>query len=338
MKLALLLFNPRAEELGNQQSYPMMICIWRLKDGLHEKIEDVIGKSIGHDWPYAAPGWEPEADAKNWIDDVPHSELPEVRNGWTHGTPEKLSSLLVDHKLLRVERLGKWSKNDLVNNDERILELAQAKSPLSGVGRQNRHRFRASVTPRVGHSWNAVTASFLKFISFEPLWREQAEVYLEQFKEADVSVELIAFDVKHLVHAIFQAPFQNDALFSFFEIIVRKDGDIVQGMCGQYTWDGETCPPSADTLIHEIYGGVIHALIAIGSAVDENRYEQANVMHGFVPVLDWIDENKLVQRSLPAFRYSIRDFVTANPAYCAAISETFEQVAHFSRPRPSDGT
>ena len=69
----------------------------------------------------------------------------------------------------------------------------------------------------------------------------------------------------------------------------------------------------------------MHARVAIGSAVDETRYEQANAMHGFVPAFDWVEEDRSVHSSLPVSRYSIQDFVTANPIYSAAISAHTEK-------------
>lgn len=332
VRLALLIFQRRPGANESHPPFPMMICVWRIKDGLHNKIEEVIGQPIGQNWPYAALGWEPEADAKNWIDDAPFADFPEVSKGWSHGTPEKLSSLLPNYELQAVVRLGAWPGVDLINDDTRILEMAQATSPLHGAGRPSRHRFQTTVTPRIVPSWRRATASFLGFISFEPIWTEQVTAYLDQIVENDVSVELHAWDKKHLVFAIHQARFHDEAMYSFFEIAIRKDGKILRAMRGMYVWDGETCPSSPDAVIHHIYGGIMHARVAIGSAVDDTRYEPANGLHGFVPAFDWLEEDGSVRSSPSIRRYSLQDFVTTNPVYSAAVSATLEQVG----PLPTD--
>ncbi|UIK01714.1 endonuclease NucS (plasmid) [Rhizobium leguminosarum] len=326
VRLAVLLFERRLDASIALTPYPMMICVWRIKDGLYEKIEDVIGKPIGHDLPYAAPGWEPEADAKNWIDDAPFTSFPEVSVGWTHGTPEKLSSLVPNYDLQRIERIGDWPKVDLINDDETILEMAQATSPLRGSGRLSRHRFQVTVSPRFGPSWRLATASFLEFIAFEKSWVDQAQDFIDQIVEDDVAVELHAFDKKHLIFAIHQARFHYETMFSFFEIAVRKGDAIVSGMCGQYSWDGTTCPSDADAVIHEIYGGIMHARVAIGSAVDDHRYEKGLALHGFVPVFDWVKDDRISHSSLPATRYPLQSFVAANPAYSSKVSAALERV------------
>ncbi len=168
--------------------------------------------------------------------------------------------------------------------------------------------------------------AFLTFISFEPLWREQAKTYLEQAFDNSVSVELHAFDKRHLVYAIHQAQFHETAALGFFEIILRRGGKIFGGMRGEYTWDGATCPTSAEGTIDEIYGSILFARLSFGSAVDNARYEHAYPIHGFVPAVDLLDENGSVHRSAPHHRYSIRDFVIANPEYSAAISVALESI------------
>lgn len=326
VRLALLVFQRSPEADTSHTPYAMMICVWRIKDGLHDKIEEVIGKPIGQDWPYAAPGWEPEADAKNWIDDAPFTDFPEVGKGWRHGTPEKLSSLLPNYGLQQIVRLGEWPKNDLINNDKRILDMAQATSPLLGAGRPSRHRFHTMATPRLMPSWRAATASFLDFISFEEFWREQAASYLDQIVESDVSVELHAWDKKHLVYAIHQARFHEEAMYSFFQIVIRRNGTAVRALRGLYVWDGKTCPTSATALIHGVYGGIMHSRIAIGSAIDDTRYELANGLHGFIPTIDRLEADGSVHSSHSIARNSLRDFVTANSSYCAEVSAALEQV------------
>ncbi|MBY5867833.1 endonuclease NucS domain-containing protein [Rhizobium leguminosarum] len=325
VRLALLLFDPRSPATEHA-CYPMMICIWRVGDGFHEAIEQLIGKPIGEDWPYVRPGWELEADAKNWIADVTTRELPEVARGWTHGTPEKLSALLPNYNLANVERVGDWPRIEIINDDAQILAGALAASPLGGAERLSRHSFRATVTPAIAPSWQKAVDAFLAFISFEPAWQEQAKAYIDRIASSELSVELHAYDKKHLVYAIHQARFHSDTMVSYFEIVVSSGGKIVQGIRGDYAWDGQTCPRSAEGLVNEVYGGIMHARLAIQSAVDDARYDQAYAMHGFVPRFAWIGADDPSDRTATSSHHSIADFVGANARYCAAISATLEKV------------
>lgn len=331
VRLALLLFEPIHLREG-RSPYPMVICVWRVPDSLHDQIEAVIRMPIGEDFPYVAPGWELESDAKNWIGDVPYGQLPEVANGWTHGTPEKLHALQSTYSLSRVERIGDWPKLEFINDDSRILKAALAASPLGGSERPNRHSFRATVTPAVATSWKMAIDGFLAFIAFEPVWQEAADEYLKLLSDSDVSIELHAFDKKHLIYAIHQARFHDKTMLSYFEIIVRAGDDIFNGLHGYYTWDGKTCPIEAEKTINQIYGDLIWARLSIGSAVDDARYELANELHGVLPVVDWLDETGIVHSGLPPFRYSILDFVAANPQYSQQVSEVLEQFG----PLPTD--
>ncbi|MGB5777678.1 MAG: endonuclease NucS domain-containing protein [Allopontixanthobacter sediminis] len=332
VRLALLLFEPRDLPREEPALHPMAICVWRVQDGLHDRIEAVTGKRIGHNFPYPAPGWEPEADAKEWIGDVPHDELQEFANGWTHGTPEKLHALLAGHALGRVERVGDWPKLEFINDDVRLLRAALAASPLGGSERPNRHSYRATVTPAVAISWNLATDAFLEFIGFEPVWQQAARAFLEMLSGSNVSVELHAFDKKHLAYAIHQVQSHHETMLGYFEIVARAGETALSGLHGYYTWDGKTCPTDAGATLDQIYGDVAWARLSMESAVDEARYERANELHGFLPVVDRLDETGMIHSGLPPFRHSLQDFLAANPGYCREVSDILQQIG----PLPTD--
>jgi hypothetical protein len=326
VRLAVLLFEPILPHSSGRMPYPMMVCVWRVPDGRYDQIEAVIGTPIGSEFPYAAPGWEPESDAKYWILDLPPQEIPEVAAGWTHGTPEKLHALQPNYRLSSVERVGDWPKLEFINDDEQILTSALAASPLGGTERANRHSYKVTVTPRVVSSWQMAVNGFLAFIAFEPTWHSAAETYLKSLVGHDVSVELHAFDKKHLVYAIHQARFHEDAMLGYFEIIVSKDGAVSNALRGYYTWDGETCPADAEKAIEQIYGTVTWARLSIGSAVDDRRYEAGNALHGILPVVDWLDESGIWHDGPPPMRRELKDFVAANYDYCRQVSEVLERM------------
>lgn len=325
VRLALLCFEPRPSLTDDRPTCPMVVCVWRITDGLYDRIEAATGKPIGSDFPYVAPGWEPEADAKDWIGDVPHAELPEYAQGWTHGTSEKLHALEVNYSLSRVIRVGDWPRRELINDDAGILKAALAISPLGGSERVNRHIYRAIVNPKIASSWSRAVAAFLDFIAFEPSWVEAARDYLALLDGADINVELHAFDKKHFHYAIHQARVQDEAMLGYFEIICRAGNDIFNALEGYYSWDGKTCPDDAEATILATYGSLIWARLAMENAVDQQRYEVANSLHGFVPVIDWLDETGTTTSGPPAYRYTLQHFVAANPAYCAQISAILER-------------
>jgi hypothetical protein len=328
VRLALLSFEREGPTgLGSMQ-FPMVICVWRVPDGEHDKIEAVIGQVIGSDVPYAARGWEPEADAKDWISHVTYAEVPEFSSSWTHGTPEKVASLLPSYTLSKVDRIGDWPAHELINDDARILEAALARSPGGGMGRANRHQFSVTIRPGMANSWRVSVDAFLEFISFEPVWREQAQAFLEQSIELDTTVQLQAFDQRHIIYAIHQARARGDAALSWFEAVVWKDGKVVEALRGDYAWDGKTCPTSAAATIVSVYGSLIFARLSFMSAVDDARYEIAHQLHGFAPIYGWIKDGA-IHRSSGAFPQSIKDFVAAQPVYCAAISAELESVGPF---------
>jgi hypothetical protein len=325
VRLALLLFEPKTDLAPCRPTCPMVVCVWRITDGLHDRIEAVTGKPIGSDFPYVAPGWEPEADAKDWIGDVPHAELPEFAQGWTHGTSEKLHAVDVNYNLTRVIRVGDWPRLEIINDNASLLKAAMATTPLGGSERANRHSFRANVTPKTNSSWSMAAGAFLDFIAFEPSWAQAARDYLAQLESADISVELHAFDKKHFHYAVHQARVHDHTMLGCFEIICRAGDHVFNGLHGYYTWDGKTCPDDAEATIAGTYGDVVWASLAMQSAVDQGRYEVANALHGFVPVVDWLDETGTVTGGPPGYRYSLQDFVAANPVYCAQVSAILER-------------
>src|SRR3546814_11863034 len=99
---------------------------------------------------------------------------------------------------------------------------------------------------------------------------------------------------------------------------------------GYYTWDGATCPDDAEPAINQVYGDVVWARLSMQSAVDQRRYETANALHGFLPVVDWLDETGSLNAGPQDFRYSLQDFVTANSAYCDEGSAVLEKIVDLS--------
>jgi|TARA_Y100000815_G_scaffold245846_1_gene244997 hypothetical protein len=325
VRLALLLFKPKGILPEGRPPYPMFICVWRVPDEKYDQIETVIGKPIGGGFPYVAPGWEPEADAKNWLDDAPYAEYPEVANGWTHGTSEKLHSVQQNYEIERVERLGDWPKLEFINDDARIVKAALAASPLGGSERANRYSYRATITPAVASSWGTAVDAFLEFIAFEPSWHEAAEKYLGAFAGTDLKVELHAFDKKHLVFAIHQAQAHAETMTGYFEIIVRNGETVIGGLFGEYTWDGKTRPTDPETVINEIYGDVVRARLSMHSAVDNSRYEKANELHGFIPVINLLEEDTMYGGP-PPYRKSLQEFVASNGEYSRGLSKVLESI------------
>ncbi|MBO1022601.1 DUF91 domain-containing protein [Methylobacterium sp. SD274] len=323
VQMAAILFEPKKS--SHAKVYPILVCVWRLSDGFQEKIENIIGRAIGECYPYAAPGWEPETDSMDWITTLGSAAPSDYTFEWTHGTSEKVAALLTDFDLVNIKRIGNWPKYHAIKDDTEILEAILAQSPIGGSGRANRYSFRMEARPSIEASWRLVVNAFLKFVSFDPIWHEKAQAFLNGEFDDNSVVKFVAHDVRHVLYLIHQARFRKDAKLSFFEIIVYKNTKITAGLLGEYSWDGRTCPASAERVIETVYGNVIWARIAMGSAVDHKRYDDAFLLHGFLPAFTWI-EHGVAYVGDPEVRYSIQDFVKRNTEYCTSVANLLESV------------
>jgi hypothetical protein len=321
MRLALLLLEPGMELDAGRSPFAVVECVWRAPDARISDIEQVTDEPIGSGFPYAAQGWDAELDALGWIDDV----LGEVggESGFSHATSESLRNMLGAYRVAGIERVGDWPKLEFINGDDRIMDAVLSRSPLGGSERQNRHSFDALVTPAVQPSWRAAVSAFLAFISFEPVWRDEAEGFLDGIPDT-YEVHLHAFDKKHFFYAVHQARARPESMLSYFTIEVTLEGAFISSMVGYYRWDGATVPSDAREAIETVYGSLHWGRLAIGSAVDDQRYEAALALHGFTPDVDvFVSEDDLVERG-GVEPGGTKAFVEAHPAYAQRVSELLE--------------
>jgi hypothetical protein len=328
MRLALLLLEPKRKLEAGRSPFAVVVCVWRAPDAHLSEIERVTGSPLGSGFPYAASGWEAELDAVGWIDDV----FEEIAGpfGFNYVTSESLRNLLAVYHVARLERLGDWPKLEFINDQDRIIEAVLARSPLGGSERPNRYSYEENASPAIVPSWRLTVEGFLRFINFEPVWRDQADAFLEAIP-AHYDVHLHAFDKKHLFYAIHQARAHPETMLSFFTITVTIEGEFVTGMVGFYEWDGRTCPADARKAIESVYGSTTWAVLSADNAVDDRRYEAALPLHGFTPQVDvFVSEDDLAQRGVEPG--GPRDFVKANEAYAREVSEIMESLG----PLPTD--
>jgi hypothetical protein len=319
VRMALLRFKT-PQVAGGRDPFCLVIAVWRVRPEDAHSIEAVTGKPIGTDFPYVAPGWEAESDAKDWIADVCHPEAPEASLGWSHATSESLRSSLADCRLEGVDRIGDWPRLEFINDDASILGQVLAGSPLRGADRQDRYTFVDRLTPKVRSSWRKSTRAFGDFLGFAPMWRDAIASLLEPLEETDCAVELQARDGRHLMYAIWRALDGTTVTYAFAEAVVIEDGKPVDGVRGGYSWDGRTCPADPVEVLTAVYGSEADAVWAFGSAVDDNRYESALALHGFRPFVARLEQGRwAVEEEAYPIR-SIADFVKANPAYVAALA------------------
>lgn len=320
MRLALLLLEPQRKLEAGRSPFAVVACVWRAPDARLSEIETVTGKPIGSGFPYATTGWDAELDAMGWIDDV-FEDIPGPF-GFNYATSESLHNMLAVYHVARLERLGDWPKLEFINNQDRIVEAVLARSPLGGSERANRHSYEETATPALVPSWRLAVDGFLRFIDFEPIWRDQAESFLEAIP-AHYDVHMHAFDKKHFFYAIHQARAHSETMLSFFTITVTTEGAFVTSMVGFYEWDGRTCPADARAAIESVYGSTIWAVLSTGSAVDDRRYEAALPLHGYTPQVDvFVSEDDLDQRGF--MLGGPKNFVEANVAYARDVSEMLE--------------
>lgn len=321
VRLALLKFAASAPAPLDRDPFALVVCVWRLRQEEHAQVAAVTGKPIGADFPYMAPGWEAEADAKDWIADTCHPDAPETCQGWGHATSESLRASFSDYRLEGVERIGDWPRLEFINDDDAILEQVLAGSPVRGSHRQDRYTFTDTLTPKVRSSWKLGTKAFLDFARFEPRWSEPLRSFIATLDGRDVPVRLEVRDLRHLMYALWQAHTRPNLTTSYAGVAVDERGPQPSGIRCGYSWDGLTCPSDPGVALAAVYGNASDAAHAFGSAVDENRYDLAFKLHGFRPFIATLEDGKWV---VPAEEFPIRsinEFASANPAYVETLAK-----------------
>lgn len=321
VRLALLKFAASAPVPVDRDPFALVVCVWRLRQEEHAQVEAVTGKPIGTDFPYFAPGWEAEADAKDWIADACHPDVPEVCQGWGHATSESLRASFSDYRLEGVERIGDWPRLEFINDDDAILEQVLAGSPVRGSQRQDRYTFTDTLTPKVRSSWDRGTRAFLDFSAFEPAWSAPLRAFIATLDGKDIAVRLEARDLRHLMYALWQAHTRPNLISSYAGVVVDQGGPRSSGIRCGYSWDGETCPLDPETALAAVYETASNAAHAFGSAVDEKRYELALELHGFRPFVATLEDGEWVAPASAFPIRSINDFAQANPAYVEALAK-----------------
>jgi len=61
------------------------------------------------------------------------------------------------------------------------------------------------------------------------------------------------------------------------------------------------------------------------SAVDNSRYEKANELHGFIPVINLLEEDTMYGGP-PPYRKSLQEFVASNGEYSRGLSKVLESI------------
>lgn len=320
VRMALLRFRAPWATTEERDPFCLVVAVWRMRDEEHAAVEAVIAKPIGQDFPYVAPGWEAESDAKDWIADVCHPDVPEAASGWSHATSESLRASLADCHLEGVDRIGDWPRLELINDNASILEQVLAGSPLRGAERPDRYTFSDRLNPKVESSWRKGTQAFLGFLDFAPAWRDAVEALLAPLERTDCAVTLEARDGRHLMYAIWRAVDGSSVTHASAQVLVHVDGELVDGLRAGYSWDGVTCPPDPARALATIYGDVGHAVLAFGSAVDEKRYESALPLHGFRPYFARLEAGRWTVDETAYPVRSISDFAKAKPRYVQALA------------------
>lgn len=198
--------------------------------------------------------------------------------------------------------------------------------------------FHEIVSTGNSKSLSASIASFLDFIAFVPHWQDKARAYMEtalQCPEVN-RIELHGFHKRHFFYALYQATEHPNAEISHFSIELRdRDNSRIGALFGTWSWDG-TCPTDALAAIEKVYGDKRWAVLSLISAVDENPYSDAPLMHGFHPIVavfEPLGDGRLgiadIQPSLgpswtPLTVMPLRAFVDAHRAYVAQIAELFK--------------
>lgn len=324
-------------------SFRAVMCLWRIQPRDYEVLENKMGESIGHLFPYAYPGWEAECDCLSWLADETAQDCTIFYSAESErGTPEKVLSISRSHNLVQIDRLGDWPQLEIVNTFERILSQLTAVAGLTGTPRRNRHHFNGTASPQFLPSWAKTRDEFIDFLKGVPQWQSFVrEVCSELENLPDVRVTFSAFDKNHFFYALHQCTEHSEVALSSFSIVAHREDDIIFVGEGSWEWDGSNNFGEAKLEIEKVFGTTIGAVLAAYSAVDKNRYEAAYFAHGFRPyirILESIDDGNQswadVLRS-PKAHLSLSDFVRHHSDYVNEVSRELSRVGDLPTSPPT---
>lgn len=324
VRAALLKLDPAA---NTDHPFIAIGCVWRIRFGDHDVVENVIGAPIGHLEPYAFPGWEAETDTLFWLADDPYPADCFSTTEAMRGTPEKIANYLRGYACVGSERFGDWPATDLINTDAQILAQLSARSGLTSSPLANRYIFEQVVQRRFAPSWRSGVEAFRRFIAFEPIWADAARRHLERVVDQRAVVTLQATDHRNPFFLLHQARAHPEAEGSKFQFVVTIDDKRVGGLVGGWTWDGRTHPTDPESDMARAYGSLAWAVGSCYSAVDETRYEEALYDMGFrAYVLSFVvgDDGRAVTTWVAGQKgQDLQTFVSANRKYVEGVAHVF---------------
>lgn len=284
---AAVLLKPKVNSKLESSLRRSIVCLWRIHDGHHASVEEICGFKSGHLYPYAFPGWELECDVLSWL----ASENTQLGFPGTaeeqRGSAEKVDNLLERWEPYTLVHLGRFSNGRTLNDAERVVQLLRGQHSRLPLGRRSPRSLNDTVVSTQARSWTSATTIFLEFIQDVPEWHEAARSFIASFTNTGEAVWLSirASKKKHVFYAIYQAREHAKAALSWFELVAQNgQGDFVDGLIGDWAWDG-TCPNDAISAAKQVYGSVDWARLSLFSAVDTQSYADAILMHGFIPLV-----------------------------------------------------
>lgn len=284
---AAVLLKPKVDSALESSLRRSIVCLWRIHDGHHASVEKTCGFKSGHLYPYAFPGWELECDVLYWL----ASENTQLGFPGTaeeqRGTAEKVDNLLQRWEPYTLVHLGRFSNGRTLNDTERVVQLLRGQHSRLPLGRRSPRSLNDTVISTQSRSWNTATTVLLEFLKDVPEWHQAARSFIASFTNTSEAVRLSirASKHKHIFYAIYQAREHAKAALSWFELVARNgQGDFVDGLVGDWAWDG-TCPDDATSAAQKVYGSVDWARLSLFSAFDTQSYADALPMHGFIPLV-----------------------------------------------------
>lgn len=276
VRLAIVLTDKLEE---SSRKYKAVLCTWRIPDEHLSEVSDLVGSKEDEEGYYE--GWGAETSLLEWVIDQTDLSVSFFRE-FSIATPEKISRLFDIVSPLELLKFGDWPDDDLVNDLAEVTRCLTATDVSPTTHRSNRYSFDTTSSKKTGKSWKYVCKAFTDFIGYVPHWQSEAEQFLASVEDHE-DVIFKAEDYRHFFYSIYQWHHYGHAHLTQFLIIVKDTDKETRRLFGGWEWDGVTCPGDPVTEVEAVYGSLSWCKVSLFSAVDEARYENAQLRHGFLP-------------------------------------------------------
>lgn len=316
---------------SNFVDYVAINYIWKIPAELHSEIEDVIGQKLGWLSPYAHPKSYVETDTAYWLFEEDDDFSTFYSASARVGTPEKVSNLLERFTFGQIHKVGRWSKSDVVNTEQKLLSQMTSFSPLMGGSKQHAYTYSAVTQPRLHKGFELEVSGFLEFLSIAPVFQAAAEKFLASFQSTETEIGLVANRGRNTFIELYLSSRSGSSQLPSFQIAVSEGDEVIGCLAGGYYWDGKTIPADPVKNMNAAFGGVSVMLLQAYSSAEWDANEDTLVMHGLIPAVFKITNgvHELVARGgdINSQVLSFADFAKINEPYLKSLVQSINSVS-----------